>query len=328
MKYFLQRVLRKLTTTFLSVYLIIWISIQIYPDYFLGDYYEYTMWDNQIKNIKLSNKQKLNVIVGDSRAMSGLRPKMLSGNFYNFSFGGATFFEGYLSLKEITKNNNIDTLLLCYGPYHFERANVLSERTCKFGLVKFTDLINLYNLEIKFNKCAEYKELNKNHLHSLMKRILYLYHVPFLFRSEYIYNLFREIDKSVKSNILLTMNKEKGYMHFGLSDSTKIESAEAKESIFIPNKIIISYLDSILILSNKHNIKVFFTSPPTSFITYNKGKKKYYQTFDDYLGNLQIQHGLNIINKTMVYPNNLYGDQDHLNMNGSDSFTRFINSIL
>lgn len=161
----MERLLKNIIIYFIVTILvstaILWISILVYPEKFLGDAVEYAMWDFQKKQIHKKYDGNINAILGDSRGMASLNPSLMTKNFFNFSLGGATFFEGYKTLQKLTETNKVDTIILCYGIFHFENSDVFRERTIPFHFIKKEDIAEVKSLGVKLQqinrKCKSFK---------------------------------------------------------------------------------------------------------------------------------------------------------------------------
>jgi hypothetical protein len=287
------------------------------------------MWMFQSKKIKTINNQHINLIIGDSRGMSDINPKLLSVNYTNLSIGGATFFEGYHTLKRIIEGKNaIDTLILCYGQFHYELGDVFQDRTLPFNFINNKELSELQQAEETTNFRIDHKGFTKNSYKNQIKRFLLLNKNPIAYQPTYIDNLKGNKITSGVTKMIESLNINNGHTLFGQSDSASFISQEAYEKDFIPNKLLEYYLDSIFHLAKQSGIKVYIVTPPISVLTYKSCNPKYLNSFDSYLFVLSKKYNCSIINYTTVFENTRFGDPSHLNKFGSLEFSKKIKDLI
>jgi hypothetical protein len=95
---------------------------------------EYSRWETvfgKIEDLKQS-KQRVNLVIGDSRPEMGLASKHL--NAYNLGLGGTSPVEGFYMLLEL-RDVPIDTLYLSYSPFHFQSQDCFHTRSEYFGFI-------------------------------------------------------------------------------------------------------------------------------------------------------------------------------------------------
>jgi hypothetical protein len=316
-------------TGLILTYLIIELSIKYYPEKFLGNSGEYSMWMYQSNKIKSTKNQHLNLIIGDSRGMSDINPIFLSVNYTNFSIGGATFFEGYKTIKRIIEGKNkIDTLILCYGQFHYELNDVFQNRTLPFNFINNKELIELQKAEKITNFRIDYKNSGRNSYKTQIKRFLILNKSPVVYQSTYMDNLRNNNIGLGITKMIESLNKNNGHTLFGQSDSASSVSQEAHEKDFIPNKLLEYYLDSIFLLAKQHGITVYIATPPISSLTYKSCNPKYLNSFDSYLSVISKKHNCTIINYSTVFKNTRFGDPSHLNKLGCVEFSKTIKRFI
>jgi hypothetical protein len=317
---------------FLLSYLIIGASIKFYPEKFLGNLGEYSMWKFQSNKICSTKSQHLNLIIGDSRGMSDINPIYLSHNYRNFSVGGATFFEGFQTLKRMLEGKNkIDTVILCYGQFHYELSDVFHERTLPFGFINNDDLLLLNKIEKETNCRINYKGPGRQTLGILLKRFLLLNRNPIVYQSTFIDNLQNNYYSQGIAKMIQSLRLNRGHTLFGQADSASNVSQEALEVEFIPNKVLEYYLDSIFTIGRHHGIKILLATPPLSSLTYTtilkKQRKGYLDSYDSYLLSLSQKYKCKIVNYTTIFDNYLFGDPSHLNELGCKKYTENIRKI-
>lgn len=325
MNYFLKRTTLFLLSGILLTFMIISIAIKYFPEKFLGNQGEYLMWKYQQKKITTIKQRHFNLIIGDSRGMSDINPKLLSSNYMNLSIGGATFFEGLHTLKRvILGQNKIDTLILCYGQNHFEKSDVFNERTIPFNFINGYELNELNRIEKEVNYCISEKRIGKPSFLKLIKRHLLHIRNPFVYRSTFMDNLKNNNTSSGILSMIESLKKNNGHTLFGCADSASMQSIEADQEEFLPNPVLECYLKSIFLRANEKGMKIFIITPPISKITFENCNNNYFKDFDIYLKVLSNKYKCIIVNYTTVYNNKYFGDPSHLNKSGCVKFSKYI----
>ncbi len=255
------------------------------------------------KNQKLPVKNKRILIVGDSHPEKSLDPSYFE-SAQNISQPGEPYVITYWKLKKFLDTYIPDTLMLGFAPHNISAFNDL----------KFS---NKHWSEEMFRRCYTFENFNE------IKSDLSIDYLC------YYKILFKELCTKVNSNHIHYIGK---YHNFKRSNINDWELA-INRHYYLQNRklgvsqIAINYLDSIIYLCNKKNIKpILFSSPvhdnywkhiPSKILTvYNSIKEKY---------NKQIQ----IIDKTNdSYDNSMFLNADHLNQLGAKKFSLEIKQLL
>lgn len=330
MKAFIIKALLYILIILILGSLIIFICIQTMPNKVIGNVNEYFMWEFQKNKINQQYSEHKNIIIGDSRALAALNPIDIQHNFLNFSLGGSTMFEGYITLKKFIAQNNLDTLIICYSPIHFNGSDeAFEKRTLSFDFISNEDLKSLEQVEKKLGITID-KKLPSAYLNFVRK--LHNIRFPTLYRATFIYGLNYNADNTPR--ISKQMNETNGHCLFGLSDSSNGISEENNfvldKNKFLSNTIILSYLDSIYSVCSKKNIKMYFIVPPLNQSTYKKiGGSRYYHEFLELLAKIKHQYpDINYLEDFQYLPNKYFGDHSHLNASGSRFISNYIKAKL
>lgn len=310
-------------------YTILAISIKYYPDIIFGDRSEYAMWSFQKEAMSCKYNVKLNAIIGDSRGMASLNPLYLANSYRNFSMGGCTFFEGYITLKRLLKNNKLDTLILCYGPSHFEKSNCLEERTLAYNFINLEDLNQLQNVEKQFNQVLDDNDFGTLTFQRQLIRFGKIKQFPLMWRETFINAL--SFNKSINiSDRIEEMKLNKGHTLFGREISADGLSVEAERKDFYYNKVVLSYLDSINTLVLENNLRSFLIIPPFNTSTFRAvNKTNYFNSFSKTIELIKKKYPkMTIIYDSPFLANNMFGDPAHLNASGAKIFSTNIKGII
>ncbi len=324
MKHFIRR-----AAIYISIVLIlaggaIATLLKVYPEVFLSSRVEYVMWNKQLQRIQTTQHNKhLNAIIGDSRAMAAINPVQLGPNYANFSLGGTSFYEGYITLRTLLKTNKIDTLILCYAPIHFEKngGNLLN-RTMVFQHSEFQHIMELESIENKLNANIETDISNDEQPFATLDRLRHYYHEPFTFRNTLVDQYKTNWNApEIEAQVIKELNENRGQVFFGRNISMHGVAEEAREQAFNANPVIDYYFDKMAQLVKKHNIKCFVITPPTSKNTYNFAKRSYFKNYINHLETLQKKYPFLHISRELTILNQFsFGDASHVNALGQMRF--------
>ncbi len=305
------------------------VLLKLYPEVFLSSRVEYVMWNKQLQRIhNTKNKQHLNAIIGDSRAMAAINPRDLSPNYQNFSLGGTSFYEGYITLRTLLKTNKIDTLILCYAPVHFEKnGGNLLQRTMVFRYSEWNDIEQLSEIENRFNANIETKENQDEQPLSTADRCLHFYHEPFTFRGTMIGQYQKNWDASpIEAQVIKELDQNLGQAFYGRNTSMFGVAEEARELNFKPNPVIDYYFNEIMELVKKHHIACHIVTPPMSKNTFKFAKKAYFRAYLGHLLRIQTRYSFAHVDTSLhVYSPFHFGDASHVNVLGGK---RFISELI
>lgn len=319
--------LRKATTFILLLTLISGASIsallKLYPEVFLSSRVEYLMWHKQVERIKNTKNQHINAILGDSRAMAAINPLELSKKYANFSLGGSSFFEGYVTLKTLLKTNRIDTLILCYSPVHYEQTSGnLLNRTVVFDLLERTDIQVLNANEALLNVSIEHKNLPNEGTFTQAERYLRWMHFPFAYRSTMLsnYQLNAKVSK-FENEVKKELEQYRGHVFFGRGIWAFGAAEEAREDSFVASPVINHYFNEMAkLILNKH-ITCYLVSPPMSETTYKYSKPHYISAYKNHIKYIKSRYPqLHVDTSMLVLSQTHFGDLSHVNSLGSRKF--------
>ena len=323
--------LRKATTFILLLTLIsgagISALLKLYPEVFLSSRVEYLMWNKQVERIKNTKNQHINAILGDSRAMAAINPLELSKNYANFSLGGSSFFEGYVTLKTLLKTNRIDTLILCYSPVHYEQTSGnLLNRTVVFNLLERTDIQELNANEALFNASIEHKKLSSEGSLSQAERYLRWMRFPFAYRSTMLsnYQLNAKVSKFEKE-VKQELDQYRGHVFFGRGIWAFGAAEEAREDSFVASPVINHYFNEMAKLIINNQITCYLVSPPMSETTFKYSKPHYISAYKNHIKSIKSRYPqLHVDTSMLVLSQTHFGDVSHVNLLGCKRFRKVL----
>jgi len=285
------------------------------------------LYSNQMENMIFDYQHKVvknkigfrNIILGDSRTLSGFNSKIINNNLLNISMPSSSPIEGYLFLKKILMHNVIDTLIFSYAPNRF-----IAHESIKLSIYnnffEDNDLENLDKLEKKYDLNIQNGKYN---FFTPIERKM-IAHKNLLIIRGIVVDSRRTVQGFKGNDVLKEIKNDFGFSVLYKRDSSNAISHDDlyyKNSITSKlNPVILSYVDSIYATCIKNNIQLAFVEFPVNHSTYNNLSKTEYLKF---LQNFKILFKsrypkMYYFDKFKELPNSYFGDENHLNINGSN----------
>ncbi|WP_179315805.1 hypothetical protein [Winogradskyella undariae] len=260
-------------------------------------------------NKYLINQQKLPIknspilIMGDSHTQTSLIPNVFN-QAQNISQRAEPIILTYWKLKKIVKIYQPDILLLGWAPHNLSSFNDL----------KFSDSRWASEMFKRSYTIGDFKGLD-----TLIKVDYTSYYRTYLKKTGFYPNInhIQYIGKFSNSHTVY---------HNDINNALKrhfiINSKPATVS-----KTAITYLDSIIMLCKKHKITPVLVSNPVVAEYNNQIPKNIYENYNQKLK--QYENDVIIINYTAKeYPETLFSNSDHLNLDGAERFTKEVIEVL
>jgi hypothetical protein len=327
MKLFLHNIFHFSVLVF-SFFTIICFCLNLFPESWSSYSYSIT---NNIKEYIESEIDKEIIVIGDSRAMAGLAPKLIDPNsVYNLSIGGGTPISGYYTLKKmLEKQKTPKTIILSYAPFHLIVDDTYP-RPISEDFFTFNEISELYS---EINKSDtmfwDIEKLNysKSNFINLSQAYLIKIKFPTFFLAEIKNSKFlRSSDnRRVKNKVANNM----GAFAYGNRKYCDDYNQETEYIEFKENKIISEYLKKILNLANDNNIQVIYITAPINKASDNIIKQKLREDYSSYFSSLKKEFPKVIFySELRSFGNQYFGDASHLNNNGRIKFSNQVKTIL
>jgi hypothetical protein len=317
MNRFIRLVLIYSVSIALISYGTIYIVTKLNPGKMLGNSTMYALWKYKKKLIDSSYSGGKNVIIGDSRSMIGFNPVIIGHNTINLAISATTPFEGYSMLKQFYSNNQIDTLIISYGTYHYMETDKLEKWNLFYLVPSNEDINHLEAVERHFGKTIDNQ---KPEFSLYLKRKATYHHNPIILRETFVENLKQD---DYEPEVVKMTAETMGFNNRMTLDScdqfdTEAEMARKKKG-FNPNLAIMSYVDSIYNLSVKNGATILFLIPPLNHASFKYLKNKpFWKQYQSFKLDLQRKYPKMILdNKYESLPNTYFYDPSHLNKTGA-----------
>lgn len=316
------RLTGKLVALILPFFVLLPLYCRFFPMYYLDD--EYAMYRQQKDYVcGQLNRQKEDariLVLGDSRTKAGFKPALLWEGTYNIALGGGTPIEGYYSLKEYLQYHKApETVVMAYAPMHYMDVDTLWTRSIYFHTLSESDFYDLTEHAKKF-------EDTQNILIEDYQReyLMYKYYMPNKYATALKKSAFvTRHDKTVQK--YNTMIEFKGYSTYGTADQSGDINGEAKVSDFADSDIITWYLKESFALCKMHGIRVVLEQTPMNETSYGILTPEFKEHYRGYMQELaEAYPDVVIYPNFYCFPNDCFGDADHLNSHGVEEFDAFL----
>ncbi|MEN1786264.1 MAG: hypothetical protein AAGF77_14170 [Bacteroidota bacterium] len=287
---------------------------------------EYPMWKSKMEMLSQKGSHK-NYIIGDSRAISGIDPKMLGSDYYNLALGGGTPMEGYYMLKRMLQNGlAIDTIIVSYAPIHLEQSEMFWDRQVKYGFYTPAEVKEIFNVINEDNEVFWHYEGAETFKSSEKEKYL---RRAYLTYAKFPTELRTELSKSLllrgytNYKVYGDIKQRKGSFDFGKAQGSHDLNVEALRQNFRPKKVINKSLQLLFTLAKEHHIKVIFSSMPmnkSSFVALHQDYKEGVLEWEAALKNNHPEVEF-LYDALGYYEDRLFGDGSHLNALGRQQFT-------
>lgn len=316
----IRQITCKLIALILPFFVLLPLYCRFFPMYYLDD--EYAMYRQQKDYVtgQLNTEDARILILGDSRTKAGFKPQLLWDGTYNIALGGGTPIEGYYSLKEYLQHHKApETVVMAYAPMHYMDVDTLWTRSVYFHTLSEKDFRDLTKRALEF-------EDTKNILIEDYKTeyLMYKYYMPNKYATALKKSAFvgRHEKTSKKYDLMVEFN---GYSTYGTAEQSGDINGEAKVSDFAPSDILTWYLEETFALCREHNIRVVLEQTPMNETSYGILTSEFKEHYRGYMQELvQKYPDAEIYPDFYCYPNDCFGDADHLNSRGVETFDAFL----
>lgn len=321
----IRSICMKLLLLMLPFFILLPLYCRFFPFYYLDE--EYAMYQQQYdfvhakeKAMEIEGKGNPQVlIIGDSRAKAAFDPMLLSseGNqVYNLSLGGTTAIEGYYTLKNYLKNHEKPkTVVACYAPMHMMDVDTLWTRCIYF---------HTFDKESFWDLTEEAKAFSKTE-----NVLIAHYNVEYLMHQLYLPNKYATALK--KSAFVLRHRKTKqkykdmvsayGHTFYGQADYSDGIDGEAKVADFDASDLIRHYMQRMIDLCQENGIQIIVEQAPVNETSYGIISAEFKEHYRDYMSKLASENNTySIYTDFYCYPNDCFGDADHLNAKGVETY--------
>ncbi len=311
------KVIGKIILTIIPI-ILIWVFLCLFPqNYMDGEYSYYTQTKDYIHG-NTNLKPASVIVLGDSRAKSGINPKLISDDCFSLAQGGSTSIESYYTLKNYIENMGAPKcVLLSDCSYHFASVDGFWTRNIYFNFLNFKEASEVIDTAKRFD---EMEALCANGEKGILTLFEYKIKSPTKYMSA-IVNSFSENRKEINKKLYQQMVDDKGFKSFVSWWPTSTEYDMEEINIL---KTLDYYYRKTIDLCIENNIEVYSLNMPLIETTYNESKK-IWEPFSEYFTELKKDYSdfenVHIETGFDKYDEKYFDDADHLNSEGAKVYT-------
>lgn len=304
----------------------IMIFTYLYPMAFMP--IEYSMWQqekdyvrgniNAVSSDDSAKEANADIlIVGDSRAKSGIIPELLSEdkNVYNIAIGGSTPVEMYYALSHYLENHQKpETVIITFAPYHFCYLDNWGQ-TLANNYLSADELAEVYATAIAHNELDAFGD------EGIVDALSYKLRLPNKYLTS-IYNAGFIGRKNDNEQKYLSVSLDKGYTEFGTDRGCDKPNYDTHFDWFDDLKFVDLYLEKIVDLCEVNDIRVINIMTPMNEASRDVMYPKYQSGYNRILRSIIEKYPDNVCETEFIYYDNIYfGDENHMNRDGAERFT-------
>lgn len=284
---------------------------------------EYSMWAEEKDYVNKRNGAEdipdaRTLILGDSRAKSGLRSGELSEDTYNMAIGGATAIEMYYALENYLDHHSApENAVIIFAPYHFCDIDNWGQ-TLYYNYLTVPELLDVYRNALP---SADPVVLADSFFADSLS---YRLRLPNKYlAAQYNAGLIgRKSDNEAK---YASVRADGGYTVFGTDAGNDGGNYETHHEEFDKSVLLETYFYKLLTLCTENDINVIIEQSPVNQASMDLITDEFLRGYDEFLTEIGTTFPSVFINREVTaYDNKYFGDNNHLNEDGAVIFTREI----
>lgn len=321
------KVLGKTLLVFIPV-ILVWIFLAAFPVYYMDGEYSYFTQGKDYRLGKTDLPPSDILILGDSRAKSGLLPEAISDSCFSLAEGGTTAVEAYYILRDYIACRGVpEKVILSVSSYHFTDFDGFWTRSVYFDFLSFAQAKEVIETA---KRNGETEALEKAGGAGIPTLLEYKCKAPTKYMSALIHSL-SENRKEINEEAYAEMVREKGFKTFVSWWPTSME--HDMES-FRMLKTLDEYYRKTIDLCIENGIEVYSVNSPLIADSYEEAGK-IREPFSAYFETLRKDYPESKYPKVHIetgfgsYDRQYFDDADHLNREGAAIYTEnFIKTYL
>lgn len=291
------------------------------PMYYMA--VEYSMWEEEKEYV---NKKGLHnndnealelLILGDSRAKSGMLPEKLCEKAYNAAIGGTTPIEMYYAYKDyISKHDVPKKTMIIFAPYHFCDIDNW-EQSLYYNYLSIPRQAEVYTNALKL---GEEKVAYKGALSNMLSYKLRLpnKYLSAEYNAGFVKRYQDNYDK--KTSVIA----DRGYTEFGTDNGNDGLNYETHHEVFDSSELVLMYFDKLLALLNESGTEVMIVQSPVNEASMEAISGEFLAGYREMLLDKTKAYDFTVETEIYPYDNKYFGDNNHLNRLGAEKFSEEI----
>ncbi|MCQ2512730.1 MAG: hypothetical protein MJ092_05005 [Lachnospiraceae bacterium] len=318
------KVIGKVMLIFLPV-IAIWVFLAAFPmNYMDGEYSLYNQTKDYIYGETTLEPSDI-IILGDSKAKSGVLPSRLSESCFNLAQGGSTSVEAYYTLKNYIEHMGIPkTVILSESAYHFSSFDGFWSRDIYFSFLNPKEACEVID---KAGELEEEAFLNSNGEQGKLTLLEYRIKSPTKYMSALV-NSFKEDRLTINHSAYEDMVNRKGFKTFVSWWPTSGEYDMEHLTIL---RTLDYYYRKTINLCIENGIEVYSLNMPLIATTYEECEN-IWRPFSEYFIQLKKDYAgfdnVHIDTEFASYDEKYFDDADHLNEDGAIVYTDSLKEMI
>ncbi len=299
---------------------LVWLWVAAMPLAFLDP--EYPFWRARQMLLESCDLGDI-LILGDSRAASGMMPALWPVRATNLAVGGGQPIEALAALTRATRCPvRPRQVILSLDAGHFTRPDLFWERTARFGFVDGAEIATLRAISHALGDVSVYELRHTDGLPSRVRDLMYQTRFPAPWFSSL-----------VKGGVFLRWSRNRaaldagiasrGQYFFGTASGSGIVAAEGHMRAFQPLPVLEWYFNQLLAHLESHGIPALFVAMPMNEATAQAVDPGVRAAFRAWLASHEARYpGFRVAGEVMPHwPDSFFGDGfSHLNPEGAARF--------
>jgi len=287
---------------------------------------EYSMWREEKDFISKRSTEGVDepdpdmIIIGDSRAKSGILPEMLDqeGGAYNIAIGGCNSIEMYFALEKYLESHKTpQKAVVIFAPYHFCDIDNWGQ-TQTFNYLTCSQLFRVYCDAAKSDERALLGEHFFTDVFSYKLRLPNKY-----LASVYSARLWGRRAENLEK--YRQVRADLGYTEFGSEKGNDKANYETHHEVFDLSPLVNLYYQRLLSLAQEKGISVYVLQAPVNETSDGLITREFRSSFAALMEEVKADHPDFVVESEIpVFENRYFGDNNHLNREGAEKFTALV----
>lgn len=308
-------------TSFVVLFGLIWLWILIMPLAFLDP--EYPSW--HAKRLLLAACDLGDILIlGDSRAATGMMPVQWRVRSTNLAVGGGEAIEALAAFDRAMKcPTPPKRIILSMDVIHFTHPDLFWERTARFGFLDGDEIATLRRVSHALNDVSVYELRHTGGLPSWLRDTMYRIRFPSLYVGSLLKGgLVLRWPRNLKN--LEASLASRGHYFFGTANGSSTVAADGRLRRFHPLPVLTWYFNRLLEQAGERGISIDFVAVPMNEATARQVDPEVHHAFRTWLAGYEARYpGFNVAGEAMPWwPDRFFGDGfAHLNPDGATRFS-------
>ena len=316
-----RRFLVAAAIVFATGFALVWLWIWAVPMAFLDP--EYPSWRAKQDMLATCDFGDI-LILGDSRAASGIMPTRFPRRAANLAVGGGEAIEALSILNRAAACPVAPKLaILSLDAEHFTHPDLFWERTVRFGFVDGGDIALLRRVSHDLGDTSVYEIRHTDGLPSWLRDAMYRTRFPSLYFASLVkggvFLRWPRNEASLRANLA-----SRGQYFFGTANGSDEVAADGHLRTFRPLPVLAWYFDRVLEHLDARGIQSVFIAVPMNDATARSAAPGVAESFRSWLATFEVRYPrFRVVGQTMPnWPDKFFGDGfAHLNQEGARAFS-------